>query len=70
MPEADTNNTCPTCGTAIPEGAPDVYLSVMHSGVTLCPVVGRLASLEILDRVDVDLLKHYRYERFGADPDS
>lgn len=53
-----------------PEGTPDVYLSVMHSGVTLCPVVGRLASLEILDRVDVDLLKHYRYERFAEDPDS
>ena len=49
-----------------PEGAPEVYLAVMHSGVTLCPVVGRLASIEILDRVDVELLKHYRYERFGS----
>ncbi len=49
-----------------PEGAPEVYLAVMHSGVTLCPVVGRLASIEILDRVDVELLKHYRYERFAS----
>ena len=47
------------------EGAPELYLAVMHSGVTLCPVVGRLASIEILDRVDVELLKHYRYERFA-----
>jgi glycine/D-amino acid oxidase-like deaminating enzyme len=49
-----------------PEGAPELYLAVMHSGVTLCPVVGRLASIEILDRVDVELLKHYRYERFAS----
>ena len=49
-----------------PEGAPELYLTVMHSGVTLCPVVGRLASIEILDRVDVELLEHYRYERFAS----
>ena len=49
-----------------PEGAPELYLAVMHSGVTLCPVVGRLASIEILDRVDVELLEHYRYERFAS----
>ena len=51
-----------------PEGAPDVYLTVMHSGVTLCPVVGRLAAIEILDGVNVELLEHYRYERFGETP--
>lgn len=49
-----------------PRGAPDVYLAVMHSGVTLCPVVGRLASIEILDGVEVELLKHYRLERFES----
>jgi glycine/D-amino acid oxidase-like deaminating enzyme len=48
-----------------PAGAPDVYLAVMHSGVTLAPVVGRLASLEILDGVNVDLLSPYRIERFS-----
>jgi len=42
----------------------------MHSGVTLCPVVGRLASMEILDGVDVELLKHYRYERFEETSES
>ncbi|MGH9332672.1 MAG: NAD(P)/FAD-dependent oxidoreductase, partial [Vicinamibacteria bacterium] len=47
-----------------PEGAPDVYLAVMHSGVTLTPIVGRLAALEILEGVEVELLSHYRQSRF------
>jgi glycine/D-amino acid oxidase-like deaminating enzyme len=46
------------------EGAPGVYLAVMHSGVSLAPVVGRLAAMEILDGVSVDLLSHYRLARF------
>ncbi|HXV63072.1 MAG TPA: FAD-binding oxidoreductase [Vicinamibacteria bacterium] len=45
-------------------GAPDIYLAVMHSGVTLTPIVGRLAAIEILDGVDVDLLSSYRLARF------
>ncbi len=49
-----------------PEGAPGVYLAVMHSGVTLCPLVGRLAALEILDGVEVDLLASYRLSRFDS----
>jgi glycine/D-amino acid oxidase-like deaminating enzyme len=47
-----------------PAGRRDVYLTVMHSGVTLGALVGRLAAAEILDRVDVDLLEPYRLERF------
>lgn len=47
-----------------PEGVPDVYFTVMHSGVTLSPIVGRLASIEILDGVDVELLEPYRHSRF------
>jgi glycine/D-amino acid oxidase-like deaminating enzyme len=47
-----------------PEGAPGVYLAVMHSGVTLCPIVGKLAALEILDGVEVELLASYRHARF------
>jgi glycine/D-amino acid oxidase-like deaminating enzyme len=47
------------------ERQPDVYLAVMHSGVTLAPLVGRLAAQEILDDVRVDLLAPYRVERFG-----
>jgi glycine/D-amino acid oxidase-like deaminating enzyme len=49
-----------------PEGAPGVYLAVMHSGVTLCPIVGRLASIEILDGVEVELLSSYRHSRFES----
>jgi glycine/D-amino acid oxidase-like deaminating enzyme len=47
-----------------PRGAPNVYLTVMHSGVTLMPLVGRLASLEILDGADVELLAPFRHSRF------
>jgi len=49
-----------------PDGAPGVYLAVMHSGVTLCPIVGRLAALEILDGVEVELLSSYRHSRFES----
>jgi len=47
-----------------PEGRRDIYLTVMHSGVTLGPLVGRLAATEILDGVQVDPLAPYRLERF------
>jgi glycine/D-amino acid oxidase-like deaminating enzyme len=49
-----------------PGGAPGVYLAVMHSGVTLCPIVGRLAAIEILDGVEVELLSSYRHSRFDS----
>src|SRR6266511_416434 len=49
-----------------PAGRSDIYVTVMHSGVTLGPLVGRLAALEILDRVQVDLLSPYRLERFKS----
>ena len=47
-----------------PEGVPDVYLTVVHSSVTLSPIVERLASIEDLDGVEVELLKSYRHARF------
>ncbi len=47
-----------------PDGAPSVYVTVMHSGVTLTPIVGRLAALEILDGADVELLAPFRHSRF------
>lgn len=37
-----------------------VYLAVTHSGVTLGPLLGELAALELLDGVQVDLLEPYR----------
>ena len=47
-----------------PERRPDIYVTVMHSGVTLGPLIGRLAAMEILDGVRVDPLAPYRIERF------
>jgi glycine/D-amino acid oxidase-like deaminating enzyme len=47
-----------------PAGRSDVYIAVMHSGMTLGPLVGRFAALEILDGANVDPLAQYRLERF------
>ncbi len=46
--------------------APDVYVAVMHSGITLAPLVGRLAAAEILDGARVELLDPYRPARFAG----
>lgn len=43
---------------------PGVHFAVMHSGVTLAPIVGRLTAMEILDDVRVELLSDFRPERF------
>ena len=47
------------------ESCPDVYLTVMHSGITLSSIVGRLAALEILDDLRLDMLEPYRVSRFS-----
>lgn len=44
--------------------SPQVYLASMHSGVTLAPIVGHLAAMEILDGARVELLDDFRVERF------
>jgi glycine/D-amino acid oxidase-like deaminating enzyme len=49
-----------------PEGRRDIYITVMHSGITLGPLIGRLAAMEILDAVRVDPLAPYRLERFKS----
>src|SRR5437773_10214353 len=46
-----------------PDGRRDIYISVMHSGITLGPLIGLLAAMEILDGVRVDPLAPYRLER-------
>ena len=46
--------------------APDIYLAVMHSGITLSPFIGKAAAVEILDGVELDALRPYRLSRFGA----
>jgi glycine/D-amino acid oxidase-like deaminating enzyme len=47
-----------------PEPVPNVYLALMHSGVTLAPLVGELATMEIVDGARVRILEAYRPERF------
>lgn len=47
------------------EKAADAYLAVTHSGVTLAPILGRIAALEILDEVEVDMASSFRLARFS-----
>lgn len=47
-----------------PEPVPNLYIALMHSGVTLAPLVGELAALEIVDGARVQMLNAYRPERF------
>jgi glycine/D-amino acid oxidase-like deaminating enzyme len=42
----------------------NLYIAAMHSGVTLAPLIGQLAALEILDDARVSLLEPYRPSRF------
>ncbi|MCH7735948.1 MAG: FAD-binding oxidoreductase [Chloroflexi bacterium] len=44
--------------------APNVYLALTHSGVTLAPLIAQLATMEIVDGAQVDLLYDYRPSRF------
>jgi glycine/D-amino acid oxidase-like deaminating enzyme len=43
---------------------PNLYIAAMHSGVTLAPLIGQLATLEILDGARVSSLEPYRPARF------
>jgi glycine/D-amino acid oxidase-like deaminating enzyme len=56
------NDGLPIIGFA--KAAPNLYLSVMHSGVTLAALVGEFAAIEIINNVRIDLLEPYRIERF------
>jgi glycine/D-amino acid oxidase-like deaminating enzyme len=46
------------------ERCPNLYVAAMHSGVTLAPLIGQLAALEILDGARVSSLDPYRPSRF------
>ena len=48
------------------EAVPNLYIALMHSGVTLAPLVGEMATLEIVDGVRVDWFASYRPERFSV----
>ena len=49
------------------EAVQNLYIALMHSGVTLAPLVGEMATLEIADDVRVDWFTPYRPERFRAE---
>ena len=47
--------------------APNLYIALTHSGVTLAPLLSQLATLEICDGAVVDaVLSSYRLERFAS----
>lgn len=46
------------------ERVTNCYVTLMHSGVTLAPLVGSLGATEIMEEIEVDLFKPYRLERF------
>lgn len=50
------------------EAAQNLYIALMHSGVTLAPLVGEMATLEIADGARVDWFASYRPERFKTNP--
>lgn len=41
-----------------------LYVACMHSGITLAPLIGKLAAAEILHGQEADLLSPYRPQRF------
>ena len=45
--------------------SPNLYIALTHSGITLAPLIGEFAAMEILDGARVDLLEPFRLERFG-----
>jgi len=46
--------------------APNVYITYTHSGVTLAPMIGEMAALEITTHEQVELLAPYRPDRFKS----
>ena len=48
------------------DAAPNLYLATTHSGVTLAPIIGEFAALEIVDGARIDLLQPFRLSRFQS----
>lgn len=42
---------------------PNAYIAITHSGVTLAPIIGKLAAQELLEGIALDTLTHYRADR-------
>ncbi len=47
------------------EAVSNLYVAVMHSGVTLAPLVGEWAAMEIAHGARIEALERYRPDRFG-----
>ena len=47
------------------EKVQNLYIALTHSGITLAPLIGEFATMEILDGARIDLLDPFRLERFG-----
>jgi glycine/D-amino acid oxidase-like deaminating enzyme len=47
----------------VPDERRDVYLAIMHSGVSLAPIVGQLAAYELIEGDSVERLGAYRPDR-------
>jgi glycine/D-amino acid oxidase-like deaminating enzyme len=45
---------------------PNLYLATTHSGVTLAPIIGEFAAIEIVDGTQIDLLQPFRLARFQS----
>ncbi|WP_179137876.1 NAD(P)/FAD-dependent oxidoreductase [Candidatus Entotheonella palauensis] len=45
---------------------PNLYLATTHSGVTLAPIIGEFAAMEIVDGAAIDLLQPFRLARFRS----
>ena len=43
---------------------PNLYVATSHSGVTLAPIIGEFAAIEIVVGVEVELLQPFRLKRF------
>ena len=43
---------------------PGLYSAVTHSGMTLCPLIGQLVAVEVIEQVSLDILNDYRPTRF------
>ena len=48
-----------------PKNKSGIYAASTHSGVTLAPIIGKLATQEILDNKKSELLNSFRIERFN-----
>jgi len=44
----------------------NLYLATTHSGVTLAPIIGEFAAIEIVDGTAIDLLQPFRLARFRS----